>query len=91
MPTIKVNVQQNSIPTIKIKAVGGQIVPSDPVLVSANMGAIGRLDALTDVEETGTPLAGAVPVYDPNNDKYVITQLDFDDLTGDANIDGGGF
>lgn len=90
-PKVQVNVQQRVVPSIKIKAIGGQIQPSNPMMISANMGSVGRFDGLIDVEEGPTPLAGSVPVYDPDNDKYVVTQLDFNNLSGDMAIDGGGF
>ena len=90
-PKVQINVQQKHMPSIQIKAIGGQIQPVNPTLISANMGSIGRFDSLTDVEEGTSPLAGSVPVYDPNSDKYVVTQLDFSNLSGDSSVDGGGF
>lgn len=93
MPEYKVH---GSRPTIQIKISGGQIIATGSPRVVANMGMTNsmtnRFDGLLDVVEGQSPAPGAVPVYDANNDKYVVSKLDFDDLVGDIdNVDGGSY
>lgn len=89
---IKVTTRQYHRPSIKIKIVGGQPTASNPTIVSANMGPARRFDELNDVVEGASPVPGAVPVYDANNDKYIVSKLDFDDLVGDIDdVDGGSY
>jgi hypothetical protein len=93
---IKVKVFSSTSPQVKVKTVsGGGIQATGPVVVAANLGVPGapttRFDALDDVTETGTPTVGSVPVYNPANDKYEVKPLEFDDITGEIDIDGGDF
>jgi hypothetical protein len=94
--TIRVRVFSNTSPSVTVKSVsGGGIQATNPIVVAANLGIPGapatRFDALQDVTETGTPTEGSVPVYNPNNDKYEVKPLEFDDIAGDLDIDGGEF
>ena len=92
---IKIKVQPK-IATIKVSSStnGGGLQISNPVMVSTTVANIkGRYDALADVDEGQVPpVAGAVGVYNPENDKYEVKKLDFDNLVGDIDdIDGGTF
>lgn len=88
-----VRVFANTSPSIQVTDItGGGIQASNPTIVAANLGTANRFDNLQDVSETGTPTVGSVPVYNPNNDKYEVKPLDFDDLAGDIDdLDGGTF
>lgn len=77
--TIRANVNTNS----------GQIQTTTPVtLITAAAQASNRLDTLADVEEIA-PANGSTLVYRSADDKYVVQQLTFDNVSG--NLDGGSF
>jgi hypothetical protein len=65
---------------------------SNPVVIKNNptisSGAATRLDNLTDVDAT-SETDKATLVYDSGQDKYIVKQLEFSDLSGD--LDGGTF
>jgi hypothetical protein len=65
---------------------------SNPVVIKNNptiaSGAATRLDNLTDVDAT-SETDKATLVYDSTQDKYIVKQLEFSDISGD--LDGGTF
>jgi hypothetical protein len=78
--------------TVQISAnsTAGIISTSTPVVLKNNPIGIGvtRLDNLTDVDAT-SETDKATLVYDSNQDKYIVKQLEFSDISGE--IDGGIF
>lgn len=73
----------------KINTKNGAIESSAPVtLINSSGGNINRLDELTDVVEISPP-DGSSLVYRSVDDKYVVQQLTFDNVTG--NLDCGLF
>lgn len=80
--------------TVQISAntTAGIIDTSTPVVIKNNptisSGAATRLDKLADVDAT-SETDKATLVYDSEQDKYIVKQLEFSDLSGD--LDGGTF
>jgi paraquat-inducible protein B len=68
-----------------VKTSGGQIQASSPVSLRTGSN---RLDALDDVEES-SPVNGSTLVYRASDDKYVVQQITFENVSG--NLDGGTF
>jgi hypothetical protein len=68
----------------------GAIRSSTPVVLknAPTLSAATRLDRLEDVVATGET-NGATLVYDSATDKYVVKQIEFDEIAGD--LDGGTF
>jgi hypothetical protein len=84
-----VRMVRNSTIRASVNTSSGQIQTTTPVtLMTAAASASNRLDALSDVEEIA-PANGATLVYRSSDDKYVVQQLTFDNVSG--NLDGGSF
>ncbi len=84
-----VKMVRNSTIRASVNTNSGQIQTTTPVtLITAAAQASNRLDSLADVEEI-TPANGATLVYRSADDKYVVQQLTFDNVSG--NLDGGSF
>lgn len=84
-----VRMVRNSTIRASVNTSSGQIQTTTPVtLMTAAAAASNRLDALSDVEEIA-PANGATLVYRSSDDKYVVQQLTFDNVSG--NLDGGSF
>ena len=81
-------------PTIAVKLNGntGSIQSTTPVTIQTQLAAggsaVNRLDQLSDVTEI-SPSTGDTLVYNATTDKYVVSSLSFDNVTGD--LDGGTF
>lgn len=67
---------------------GGQIQSTAPVTLVSSTGSSKRLDSLDDVVES-SPTDGATLVYRSSDDKYVVQQLSFENVSG--SLDGGSF
>jgi hypothetical protein len=81
---VKVTVQVSN--TGQLISTSPIAVQTLPIITETTGGGVSRLDLLTDVDATGEE-AGAVPVYDPDTDEYVIEKLEVSDLSGP--VDGG--
>jgi hypothetical protein len=87
--TAKVRLVTNSTIRANVNTNTGQIQTTTPVTLMTTAGqASNRLDALADVEEIA-PANGSTLVYRSADDKYVVQQLTFDNVSG--NLDGGSF
>lgn len=67
---------------VKMAPNGGLVATTTGVTLRSTQSAGGgrsRFDQLDDVvPDTGLTVAGAVPVYDPGLDKYVVKEIDLD-------------
>lgn len=77
---------------VSTNATAGIIDTSTPVVLknAPTLAAATRLDRLEDVEATGEA-NGATLVYDSSTDKYVVKQIEFDEIAGVLDLDGGTF
>ena len=81
-PTIRVRINNNT----------GVIQSTTPVTIQTQLAAggtsVNRLDQLIDVIEIA-PVSGDTLVYNATTDKYVVSRLSLENVTGD--LDGGTF
>jgi hypothetical protein len=77
---------------VKLNSNTGSIQSTTPVTIQTQLSASGapvnRLDQLIDVTENA-PETGDTLVYNATTDKYVVSRLSLDNVTGD--LDGGTF
>ena len=73
---------------IKVNNTTGSIQTTTPVTIQTNISSTNRLDSLADVVEL-SPQSGDTLVYDSSTDRYVVTKLSLQNVTG--NLDGGTF
>jgi hypothetical protein len=84
-------VVNNTIQKIKVSNVGGRLTSTAPITLKNQTQVIDSIESLSDVSALNK-VDGATLVYNTSNQKYEITPLDYDDLTGDIDaIDGGEF
>jgi hypothetical protein len=75
---------------VSTNATAGIIDTSTPVTLKnfQSLGGVTRLDKLSDVDASSES-DKATLVYDASQDKYVVKQMEFGDISGE--IDGGVF
>lgn len=75
---------------VSTNATAGIIDSTTPVVLknAPTLATATRLDRLEDVNATGET-DKATLVYDATSDKYIVKQIEFDDIAGD--LDGGTF
>lgn len=93
MTTVNVVVGRKRDIQVSANATAGSVSTNrNPVTLknvpTLSSGGANRLDSLNDVVSSGE-ISGAVPVYDASSDKYVVQQLNLNNVIGD--LDGGTF
>lgn len=75
---------------VSTNATAGIIDSTTPVVLknAPTLATATRLDRLEDVNSTGE-IDKATLVYDAATDKYIVKQIEFDEIAGD--LDGGTF
>ena len=74
----------------KITNNSGRLSSIAPITLKNQIQEIRSIEDISDVSEIEV-VEGATLVYNPENDKYEVKQLSFDDLSPDAPLDGGSF
>lgn len=74
----------------KITNNNGRLSATAPITLKNQIQEIRSIEDIADVDEISVT-NGATLVYNSVNDKYEVKQLSYDDLSGDASLDGGSF
>lgn len=74
----------------KITNNNGRLSATAPITLKNQIQEIRSIEDIADVDEISVT-DGATLVYNSANDKYEVKQLTFDDLSGEAALDGGSF
>lgn len=85
-------IRTTNVIRVSVNATAGVITSTNPVTVknitTTGTLPLGRLDQLTDVS-AANEVDKATLVYDAVTDKYVVKQIEFDEISGP--LDGGTF
>lgn len=74
----------------KITNNNGRLSATAPITLKNQIQEIRSIEDIADVDEISVT-DGATLVYNSANDKYEVKQLTYDDLSGEASLDGGSF
>lgn len=75
---------------LKLNNVGGSLTPISPITLKNQIAEINSIEHIGDVDEVNVT-TGATIIYNSATDKYEIKPLQFSDISGAVNLDGGTF
>ena len=87
---MKVVIPHVTTQTIKINNLGGSLTPVSPVTLKNQIAEINSIEHIADVDEIDVT-TGATLIYNSSTDKYEIKPLQFSDISGTVDLDGGIF
>ena len=74
----------------KITNNNGRLSAAAPITLKNQIQEIRSIEDFGNVSEVSV-VTGSTLIYNSENDKYEVKQLNFSDLSGDATLDGGSF
>lgn len=87
---MKASIPQVTRQVVKVNNIGGTLTPSAPITLKNQVTELTSIENIADVDEIDVT-NGATIIYNSSRNLYEIKPLNFNDLDGEVDIDGGTF
>ncbi len=90
MANFNAKITTNALLNVKVNNLGGSLSSPGPITLKNQISEINSIEHIGDVDEINVT-DGATLIYNSSTDKYEIKLLEFSNIIGENNLDGGTF